>query len=99
MDVIPSNKLLAGMDMALNMVEPAFFSADGLTELLKEYSKQGLLNSENAAGIIRASKGCKRKIVLHDDKISKFFDARYSDDEIETIILELLQKCRNRNQR
>ena len=69
------------------------------SSMLKEYSKQGLLNKEHANGIVRASKGCKRKIVLHDDNISKFFDARYSDDEIETIILELLQEWRNRNQR
>ena len=127
MDVIPSNKLLAGMDMALNTVEnrelvlkeylesirdqydfilidcmpslgmltinamtaadsvlvpvePAFFSADGLTELLKVLSKiEGLCLRTHACSLVVTLSAliAPRAILFYFLKHSYFGDIFY----------------------
>ena len=63
---------------------------------LKEYGKSGELTFAMVRLILTEEKVRTRKVILKDDKISKYFEEDYSSEEIENIIIQLLDEWKNR---
>ena len=59
---------------------------------LKEYEKQDTLTPAVVRLILEETKSYKRKVTLKMDKLSQYFDDRYSSEEMENIILHLLEE-------
>lgn len=64
----------------------------GQSAKLKEYDKQDTLTPAVVRLILEETKSYKRKVTLKMDKLSQYFDDRYSSEEMESIILHLLEE-------
>ena len=64
----------------------------GQSAKLKEYEKQDTLTPAVVRLIFEDTKSYKRKVTLKMDKLSQYFDDRYSSEEMENIILHLLEE-------
>ena len=64
----------------------------GQSAKLKEYEKQDTLTPAVVRLILEETKSYKRKVTLKMDKLSQYFDDRYSSEEMESIILHLLEE-------
>ena len=64
----------------------------GQSAKLKEYEKQDTLTPAVVRLILEETKSYKRKVTLKMDKLSQYFDDRYSSEEMEKIILHLLEE-------
>lgn len=64
----------------------------GQSAKLKEYEKQDTLTPAVVRLILEETKSYKRKVTLKMDKLSQYFDDRYSSEEMENIILHLLEE-------
>ena len=64
----------------------------GQSSKLKEYEKQDTLTPAVVRLILEETKSYKRKVTLKMDKLSQYFDDRYSSEEMENIILHLLEE-------
>lgn len=63
---------------------------------LKECSKQGTLSREIVQKILAEEKPKKRKYVIQEDRIRKYFPDHYSNTDMERIIIQLLEEWKNR---
>lgn len=63
---------------------------------LKEYCKNGELTSAVVKLILSEEKPKKRKVTIKSDKIGHYFADTYSNEEIETIIYQLLDEWHSR---
>ena len=61
---------------------------------LKEYGKSEELTLAMVRLILTEEKSKEYKVTLKADKISKYFSDRYSNEEIENVIISLLDKWR-----
>ena len=59
---------------------------------LKEYGKSGELTPAMVKLVLSEEKPKERKITIKSDKIGKYFSDSYSNEEIESIIITLLDK-------
>ena len=59
---------------------------------LKEYGKSGELTLAMVGLVLSEEKPKERKITIKSDKIGKYFSDSYSNEEIESIIITLLDK-------
>ena len=59
---------------------------------IKEYGKIGELTLAMVRLILTEEKPKERKITIKSDKIGKYFSDSYSNEEIESIIITLLDK-------
>lgn len=59
---------------------------------MKEYEKKNELTSTVVRLILEEKNVYKRKVTLKMDKLSQYFDDRYSSEEMESIILHLLEE-------
>lgn len=59
---------------------------------LKEYGKSGELTLAMVKLVLSEEKPKERKITIKSDKISRYFSDSYSNEEIESIIITLLDK-------
>ncbi len=59
---------------------------------MKEYEKKNELTSTVVRLILEEKNVYKRKVTLKMDKLSQYFDDRYSSEEMEKIILHLLEE-------
>lgn len=59
---------------------------------LKEYGKEGELTQAMVELILSEEKKKERRITLKADKITRYFTDDYSNEEIEKVILDLLEK-------
>lgn len=59
---------------------------------LKEYGKSGELTLAAVRLILAKEKQKKRKVVIKEEKIKKYFSEDYSDEDIEDIIIQLLEE-------
>lgn len=59
---------------------------------LKEYSKSGELTSAMVKLILTEEKPKERKVTLKADRINKYFSEKYSNEDIENIICQLLEE-------
>lgn len=64
----------------------------GQSAKLKEYEKKNELTSTVVRLILEEKNVHKRKVTLKMDKLSHYFDDRYSSEEMEKIILHLLEE-------
>lgn len=64
----------------------------GQSAKLKEYEKKNELTSTVVRLILEEKNVHKRKVTLKMDKLSQYFDDRYSSEEMESIILHLLEE-------
>ena len=64
----------------------------GQSAKLKEYEKKNELTSTVVRLILEEKNVYKRKVTLKMDKLSQYFDDRYSSEEMESIILHLLEE-------
>ena len=64
----------------------------GQSAKLKEYEKKTELTSTVVRLILEEKNVHKRKVTLKMDKLSQYFDDRYSSEEMESIILHLLEE-------
>lgn len=64
----------------------------GQSAKLKEYEKKNELTSTVVRLILEEKNVHKRKFTLKMDKLSQYFDDRYSSEEMESIILHLLEE-------
>ena len=64
----------------------------GQSAKLKEYEKKNELTSTVVRLILEEKNVYKRKVTLKMDKLSQYFDDRYSSEEREKIILHLLEE-------
>ena len=64
----------------------------GQSAKLKEYEKNNELTSTVVRLILEEKNVHKRKVTLKMDKLSQYFDDRYSSEEMEKIILHLLEE-------
>ena len=63
---------------------------------LKEYSKEGILSPEIVQMILAEEKPKKRKYVIREEQIRKYFPDHYSSKDMERIIIQLLEEWKNR---
>lgn len=63
---------------------------------LKEYGKSQELTMAMVRLILSEEKPKSRKVTIKADKISQFFPEDYSNEQIETVIYELLEEWKNR---
>ncbi len=59
---------------------------------LKEYGKSGELTLAMVRLILAEEKPKERKVTIKGDKISQYFSEDYSNDDIESIIIQLLEE-------
>lgn len=59
---------------------------------LKEYGKSGELTPAMASLILSEEKPKERKVTLKADRITRYFPEDYSNEKIEEVIIELLEK-------
>lgn len=59
--------------------------------LLKEMSKNGQLNMKAVESILAKETKATRKFAMNERKIAQYFDNRYTNDDIEEIIMGLLE--------
>ena len=64
----------------------------GQSAKLKEYEKKNELTTTVVRLILEEKNVYKRKVTLKMDKLSQYFDDRYSSEEMESIILHLLEE-------
>ena len=64
----------------------------GQSGKLKEYGKSGELTLAMVELVLSEEKPKERKITIKSDKIGKYFSDSYSNEEIESIIITLLDK-------
>ena len=64
----------------------------GQSAKLKEYEKKNELTTTVVRLILEEKNVHKRKVTLKMDKLSQYFDDRYSSEEMESIILHLLEE-------
>ena len=62
---------------------------------LKEYGKGGELTLAMVRLILSEEKPKERKVTIKGDKISRYFSEDYSNDDIESIIIQLLEEWQN----
>ena len=63
---------------------------------LKEYGKSQELTMAMVRLILSEEKPKSRKVTIKADKIGQFFPEDYSNEQIETVIYELLEEWKNR---
>ena len=63
---------------------------------LKEYGKSGELTLPMVRMVLTEGKPKARKVTIKADKIRKYFTEKYSDEEIENIIYQLLEEWQNK---
>lgn len=63
---------------------------------LKEYGKNQELTMAMVRLILTEEKPRSRKVTIKADKIGQFFPENYSNEQIETVIYELLEEWKNR---
>ena len=59
---------------------------------LKEYGKSGELTMPMVRLILTEEKPKERKVTLKAEKISRYFPDEYSESEIESVIMQLLEE-------
>ena len=62
---------------------------------LKEYGKRGELTLAMVRLILAEEKPKERKVTIKGEKISRYFSEDYSNDDIESIIIQLLEEWQN----
>ena len=62
---------------------------------LKEYGKSGELTLAMVRLILAEEKPKERKVTIKGEKISRYFSEDYSNDDIESIIIQLLEEWQN----
>ena len=62
---------------------------------LKEYGKSGELSLAMVRLILAEEKPKERKVTIKGEKISRYFSEDYSNDDIESIIIQLLEEWQN----
>ena len=62
---------------------------------LKEYGKSGELTLPMVRLILAGEKPKERKVTIKGEKISRYFSEDYSNDDIESIIIQLLEEWQN----
>ena len=63
---------------------------------LKEYGKKGGLTLEMVRLILEQEKPKERKVTIKSDKINKYFPEEYSNDDIESVIIRLLEEWKGK---
>ena len=63
---------------------------------LKEHGKSGELTLPMVRLILAGEKPKERKVTIKGDKIIKYFSEDYSNDDIESIIIQLLEEWQNK---
>ena len=63
---------------------------------LKEYGKNGGLTLEMVRLILEQEKPKERKVTIKSDKINKYFPEEYSNDDIESVIIRLLEEWKGK---
>lgn len=64
---------------------------------LKEYGKRGELTPAMVCLILSEEKPKQRKVTLKSDRIGQYFTDEYSNEEIETIIFQLLDEWKKKS--
>ncbi|MCI8409107.1 MAG: ParB/RepB/Spo0J family partition protein [Lachnospiraceae bacterium] len=64
---------------------------------IKEYGKSGELTPAMVRLILTEEKTKERRVTLKTDKISRYFEEKYSSEEIEDIIIQLLEEWSAKN--
>ena len=70
--------------------------SNGQAVKLKEYSKEGILSPETVQMILAEEKPKKRKYLIREERIRKYFPDHYSSKDMERIIIQLLEEWKNR---
>ena len=70
--------------------------SNGQAVKLKEYSKEGILLPETVQMILAEEKPKKRKYLIREERIRKYFPDHYSSKDMERIIIQLLEEWKNR---
>ena len=63
---------------------------------LKEYGKNGGLTLEMVRLILEQEKPKERKVTIKSDKINRYFPEEYSNDDIESVIIRLLEEWKGK---
>ena len=63
---------------------------------LKEYAKDGELTFVIVDLILLEKKPAERKLIIKTDKISQYFPENYSNEDMETVIVQLLDEWRRK---
>lgn len=63
---------------------------------IKEYGKRGELTFAMVRLILTEEKAKERRVTLRADKIGRYFEEEYSNEEIEDIIIQLLDEWKKR---
>lgn len=63
---------------------------------LKEYGKNGGLTLEMVRLILEEEKPKERKVTIKGDRISRYFPEEYSNDDIESVIIRLLEEWKGK---
>jgi ParB family chromosome partitioning protein len=63
---------------------------------LKEYGKKGGLTLEMVRLILEQEKPKERKVTIKSDKINRYFPEEYSNDDIESVIIRLLEEWKGK---
>lgn len=63
---------------------------------IKEYGKSGELTFAMVRLILTEEKAKERRVTLRADKIGRYFEEEYSNEEIEDIIIQLLDEWKKR---
>lgn len=105
LDMVDEKKLgfISGVDISYLSVEEQTLLYKKIKELnvvpngtqaatLKKYSLSGELNAGVIDLLLSEEKPKAKKVTLKADRIKEYFTAEYSNDEIEEVIYELLEK-------
>ena len=63
---------------------------------LKEYGKKGGLTLQMVRLILEQEKPKERRVTIKSDKINKYFPEEYSNDDIESVIIRLLEEWKGK---
>lgn len=105
LDMVDNKKLgiVQGVDISFLSVEAQDWVYEIITEQkvsvsssqsgkLKEYGKSGELTKARVKLILSEQKSKERKVTIKAEKISEYFQADYSNEDIENVIFELLER-------
>ena len=82
--------------MQKSLQETKITISNGQAVKLKEYSKEGILSPETVQMILAEEKPKKRKYVIREERIRKYFPDHYSNKDMERIIIQLLEEWKSR---
>ena len=73
--------------MEQNEVTPSIKQA----QQLKQLSQEGKLTESVLEHVMTEEKPSERKVILHQDKLKKYFPASYTPRQMEDVIIKLLE--------